>query len=315
MKFVSWTNVSPSAFRLVSVLLLGSLATTASATDPVGYVSGKTGAGADLMRNGTNVPVQIGLPLYPHDKLKVTKLAASVELRLSSHTGPVLLENGDILEISEPAKANRVTKASRFVKSLAWAFKLEDRTETRNTAARNSETDGQRDFIALSPVPVLNTERLKITHDFPDLLVRWCGDASDVEAWLEPDLPMVLTVQNGKRGSLVLTGLREESEFEGVAGPTSIAILPVTAKDNALTLDLDWVEILEVPRPEWLSQTLSAMTSDDIFAWAQWLLYDAQFANDKKYNLIALNLLAKIRDESWEAALALDLATQCSEAQ
>ena len=151
-----------------------------------------------------------------------------------------------------------------------------------------------------------------MTHDFPNLLVRWCGDASGVEAWLEPGLPMAISSEDSKQGSETLLGVQEESEFEEVDGPDSIAILPVTAQDETLILNLDWVEISDVPKPEWLSGDLDQMTTDEIFGWSLWLLEDVQFSEDRSYNLIALNMLAKLQDENWEAALALDLKTDCT---
>ena len=54
------------------------------------------------------------------------------------------------------------------------------------------------------------------------------------------------------------------------------------------------------------------MTTDEIFGWSLWLLEDVEFSEDKSYNLIALNMLAKLQDENWEAALALDLKTDCT---
>ena len=88
--------------------------------------------------------------------------------------------------------------------------------------------------------------------------------------------------------------------------------MPVTAQDETLIINLDWVEISDVPRPKWLSGDLDQMTTDEIFGWSLWLLEDVQFSEDKSYNLIALNMLAKLQDENWEAALALDLKTDCT---
>lgn len=288
--------------------------TPALAKEPVGFVEGKRGAAGSqvwINRAGTRVRAVAGTPLFPGDVVRVQGQGNRVTVRVSGTKGKQTVRAGQTLKVPDVAKEGWGAAFKRYANSISWALGLTDRESSRGTYSRSGpSSDEIAEFEPLKKLEFLDTPTLLASHELGDLLVRWCGDAELVEAQVEDWAMLDVATNQLAFGSVVLEGLKESSVSEGVAGPERIFLKSPVAGQPDQTFDLEWVSLSVIPKPEGLPD-FAQQTLQEKGLWGSWLIDFALQEEDKRYNLIALNLLRQGVDEHWSIAHKLQAVTTC----
>lgn len=295
----------------------------AQAKEPAGYVDSKRGtAGTEvwITRKGKKIKARAGTVLYAGDVVSAKGSGNRVTVRMAGARGRKTVKAGSSLTIPAAKKKSWSATFAGYMRSIGYALGMTDRQESQGTWTRSGPSDGTvTEFEPLAKLDLLDAPTLFASHDLGQLMLRWCGDAGGVDAQAEgPNREGQMEEFNligyYKKeiafGTVTLKGLLAASEKDEVDGPERIVLKSPVVDQDDVSMALQWIALDAVPRPFKIAD--ADLQSDEIKAeWGGWLLQYGKTSGDKRYNLIALNLLGEAADGAWEAGYVLDQATTC----